>query len=192
MERKQRQLEADAHGQKGEGGMDGAGIGHRRDARGQIAHVEGAGHDVQQADADQNERGADGAHDQILVGSGQGAAVAADADQHVARQRRDFQKHEHVEGIAGDRDAQQASQTQHVGRVKPRLFVFGQANAALDDQAPEGHDDGPDHRHDQQHVGIEYVYPVLDAPGRGPTAHQVRNRAVCQHLIQQQNRDEKR
>ena len=192
VERKQRQLQADADGQEGERGTHGAGVGHRRDAGGQIPHVQGAGHHVQQADADQNERGADRAHDQVLISGGQRAAVAADADQHVARQRRDFQKYEDVEGVAGNRDPQQAGQTQQVRRVKPGLLVFGQTDAALDDHPPEGHDDGPDPRHDQQHVGVERVHPVFDAPGHGPASHQIGNRAMRQHLVQQQGGHEKR
>ncbi|MDT4853778.1 hypothetical protein FQZ97_880560 [compost metagenome] len=108
MQREQRELERNAHGQESEGGEHRAGALHRGQALPHVHQVERAGHQVEQADADHDEGGADGAHDQVLVGRDQRAAVTSQGDQHVGGERRDLQEHEDVERVAGDGDAQQA------------------------------------------------------------------------------------
>ncbi len=49
----------------------------------QVRHVQRAGHGVEQADADQEEGGADRAHDQVLVRRGQRLVVPAHGDQGI-------------------------------------------------------------------------------------------------------------
>ena len=41
-----------------------------------------------------------------------------------------------------------------------------------------GSDQGSDDGHDQENVGVEGVYPVLDPPGRGPAAYGVAEHSV--------------
>ena len=124
VEREQRELQADADGHEGQGRDDRARVvgPGRPEAGGDVDHVEAAGEEIEQADADDVEGRADRAHDQILEGGEQRAPVAAERDQHVGRQRRDFEKHEGVEGVAGDRDAQQPGEAQQVHAVEPGLL----------------------------------------------------------------------
>ena len=119
VERKQGELQADADGDEGE----------RREHRsrrldggetlGDQAEIERAGHHVEEADADNIEGCADGAEDQVLVGGDERPTIAAERDQGVARQRRDLEKDESVERVAGDRDAEQAGQRQQIHGVEP-------------------------------------------------------------------------
>ncbi|MEZ5618215.1 MAG: hypothetical protein R3E40_08060 [Rhodocyclaceae bacterium] len=112
MQREQRQLERDADGEEGQGRQHRPLFGNVGQALGDVDQVERTGHEVEQADADDDEGRADGAHDQVLVGRGEGAPVASQRDQHIGRQRGHFEKDEDVEGVAGDRDAEQAGQAQ--------------------------------------------------------------------------------
>ena len=161
----------------------------RSEARGDVDHVEAAGQQIEQADADDVEGRADRAHDQVLEGGEQRAPVAAERDQHIGRQRRDLEEDEGVEGVAGDRDAEQAGEAQQVHAVEPGLL------SVLDlerDGAPrERHDHGADRRDQHQHEAVEDVDPVLDAPGRRPAAEVVGDRAGRQHLPQHGAGDER-
>ena len=75
-------------------------------------HVQRTGHHVQQANADQNEGCADGAHEQVLVSRRQCAPLFAEGDERVGGQRRYLHEHEQIEDVAGDGNTQQAGQAQ--------------------------------------------------------------------------------
>ena len=129
MEREERELQADAHGDEGEAGHD-----RPRElapggsqARRHVDHVERAGHEVEQADADHVEGRADRAHDEILERRQQRASVGAEGDQHVARERRDLEEDEGIEHVAGHGDAEQPGEAQQVHAVEPRLAVCGRS-----------------------------------------------------------------
>ncbi len=120
MQREQGQLETDAGDDEGKGdqqrpvGADGG------DPLGQVGHVEGAGQSVQQADADDEEGRADGAHHQVGIGGGQCSAVTGrpQGDQHVGGERGDLKEHEGVEGVAGDHHAEQPGEAQKVAGIE--------------------------------------------------------------------------
>ena len=67
MEREERELERDPDREERERDRNRARVGHIRQQLGQVHHVQRPGHDVHQADADDDERRADAAHDQVLV-----------------------------------------------------------------------------------------------------------------------------
>ena len=172
---------------KGERRLDHAQLQERRQARGQIRHVERAGHHVEHADADHVEGGADGAHDQVVEGAGQGALVPPEADQDVGGQGRDLEKDEEVEGIAGNRDAKQAGhakQIHDVEEVDPLFWHF-----LLDASLRERHDQGADASDDHQDEGAQLVDQILDAPGRRPAAEMIGDGSLIEHLDQKGDRD---
>ena len=84
----------------------------------QVHHVERAGLGIDQADANQQEGGADRAHDEVLVGGSQCPAALAEADQRVGRQRRYLQEHEQVEDVTGLADTEQPVHAQQEGGVE--------------------------------------------------------------------------
>ena len=139
VEREERELEAYAHGDEGQPGHDRRANVRpgRPQARRHVGHVERAGHEIEQADADHVEGRADRAHDQVLERRQQRAPVAPQRDQHVGRQRRDLQEDEGVERVAGHRDAEQAGEAQQVHAVEPRLAVL--ADLEGDGQPRERH-----------------------------------------------------
>ena len=183
MQREQRELERDAHGQEGERRQLGAHLAHIADAQGEVGDVERAGGEVEQADADDDEGRADRAHDQVLVGGHQRPAVAAQGDQHVGRQRGDLQEHEDVERIAGDRDAEQAGEAQQPGGPEQIVLVL---RDLLRDALPRIGDGEHAHDADQhQDRRIDRVDAVLDAPGGCPASQQIGNGALGLHADQQ-------
>jgi hypothetical protein len=125
MQRHHRGLEPEADDDEGEGDGHGRRVVVMRQALGQVGHVERAGDDIEEADADQVEGGANGAHHQVAEGRGQGAAVArrAHGNQGVGRQRGHFEEDEEVEGVAGNGDADQAGEAQQVGGVEQWMIV---------------------------------------------------------------------
>jgi len=159
------------------------------EALGQIGHIECAGHTVEQADADQQESGANGAHHQVLVGGHQGAALAVLADQDIARQRRDFEKHKQVEDIAGEGDAQQPGQRQQVGSVEACAVVCRHFGAHT--QARIGNHHGANPGDNQCHQGVESIDTVFDTPGRLPAAEVIAQYALAVDLVQHQDRQSK-
>ena len=186
MQREDRRLQPDADGQEDQGHLDRARLGHAGHALGQIGHVERPGHGVEQADADQVEGRADRAHDQVLEGGPQRPAVAAQGDQGVGRERGDLQEHEGVEGVAGDRDAHQPGLAQQIERVE-QVPLLG-PDLGFDALPRERQDHQVDRRDDQQHEGVGFVDPVLDAPGRLPAAEVIADHAAAHHLVEQGHR----
>ena len=184
---KEGELEAQSDGQEGQRHEDGAGVRHRRQAGGEVGHVQGPGHHVHHAHPDDVEGGADGSHDQVVVGGGQGAAVLAHADQHVGRERGDLEKHEQVEGVAGDGDAQQSGQAQQIDGVE-KVVLLGRY-LGLDAGPGVRQNQRADGAHQHQHESIDGVDPVLDAPGRQPAAHGVAHHPLLEHPAQQQDGD---
>jgi hypothetical protein len=141
---------------------------------------------AKQADADQDERCTEGAHDQVLVARGQRAAVAPEADQRVTRQRRDLEEHEQVEGVAGDDDAEQAGETeQHCGIERGMLAA---SDLACDAGPGVGQHQRADRRDDHQHVGVETIHDVLDPPRRLPATEVVADQAALGHAAEQRQR----
>ncbi len=191
MQRKQCELERGANDEERVGNDDrrvGAIGAH---LPGQVGHVEGAGHRIEETDADDDEGGPDGADDEVLEGRHQRPPIAPRGDQHVAAERRDLQEHEQIEGIAGDGDTEQAREGEQVGAVEQVIAV---APELRENAVPgEQHDDGADTGDDQQHEGVERVDAVLDPPGRRPTAECVNDHANPLHFgIQQAGHDEGR
>ena len=123
MQREERHLEGEAYAYEGKGHLNGAGVGHGFDPRGEIGHVERAGHRVHQADADEDKGRADRAQDQVVIGRHQGAAVPAEANQPIGRKRRDLHKDEDVKGVAGNGNAQQPSETKQKDCAKIRATL---------------------------------------------------------------------
>ena len=164
VQREQRELQADADGNEGQRRHDGARVlGPRRsEAPGDVDHVEAAGQQIEQADADDVEGRPDRAHDQVLERGEQRAPVAAERDQHIGRQRRDLEKDEGVEGVAGDRDAQQAGEAEQVHAVEPGLLSF--LDLERDGAPRERHDHGADRRDQHQHEAVERRRPGTRCP----------------------------
>ena len=77
MEREERELDQDAHGDEGEGGENRRRLTQSRHALGQVRDVEGAGLGLEETDPDQDQRGADGSDNEILVGGRPPPAGAA-------------------------------------------------------------------------------------------------------------------
>ena len=100
-------------------------------------------------------------------------------DQHVGRQRRDLEEHEEVEGVAGDRDAEQPGQAQREHRVEEVVLL--RRDFRLDAGAAVRQHDRRDARDQDQHEGAELVDAVLDAPWRRPVADGVGDRPAVGH-----------
>ena len=190
MQRQQRRFQHQADGDEAGGGADRRGIRDRGQARRHVGEIQRAGHHVDQADADQVEGRADGAHHQVLVGRGQPAPGLARGDQHIGGERGDLQEDEDVEGVAGDRDAEQARDAEQPGGVEQMLLVgrdLGRHHGARIGRY-HGGDAGDDH----QHVGVDQVDLIDDAPGGGPAAELIGPDAVVQHMGEQQGRNRQR
>ena len=125
---------------------------------------------------------ADAAQDQVGEAGCQSAAMLPQADQRVRGQRGNLEEDEHVEGVACDRDAEQATQAQEEGRVVQMMVAF--AYTRLIGAQAEGHDDSADRSHDHQDIGIEQVDAVLDAQRRRPAAKLVADDAFSLYLAQ--------
>ena len=190
MQREQGHLQRNTDHQEAERHAQGAVLGHQRDAVAEIGHVQGPGRGVEQPDADHDEGGADGAHDQVLIRRHQRPAALAQGDQDIGRERRDFEEHEQVEGVARDRHPEHPGETQQKGDVEQvdatsRVFLvhalarIGQGHRA----------DGGD---DQQHEGVDAVDPVFDPPRCRPAAHFIADRPPFHHLLQQGDGDRER
>ncbi len=180
VQREQRQLERDTDGEEGQRGEHGTRAFDGAQALGHVGEVEHAGHQVEEADADDDEGRADRAHDQVAVGRGQRTAVAAQRDQHVSGQRGDFEEDEDVEGVAGDGDAEQAGQAEAEHRVVEVVQLA--RDLAFDAGAAVGQDHGRHAGHQHQHEAGQPVHAVLDAPGRRPAAELVGDDAQLAHL----------
>ena len=191
VERKQREFQADADGNEGQSRHDGARVAgpFRPEPRGDVDHVEAAGQQIEQAHADDVEGRPDRAHDQVLERGEQRAPVAAERDQHIGRERRDLEKNEGVEGVAGYHDPQQAGEAEQVHAVEPCLLSV--LDLECDGASRERHDHRADRRDQHQHEAAEDVDPVLDAPGRRPAAEVIGDRAGRQHLPQHRAGDQR-
>ena len=87
VQREERNLEPETYGQEGETGTCRPGVGHVRQPLREIKHIERPSQRVQQANTDQDKRGADGPHDEVLVGCGQRPAVSAHRNKRVTGKR---------------------------------------------------------------------------------------------------------
>ncbi len=152
-----------------------------------VRQVERAGHHVNQADADQVEGGADGAHQQVLEHGRQRSPVRPAGHQHVAGQRGDFHENENIEGVGRDQDAGQAGQRQQPGGVEQRLAAqFDLAfEAGLAGQQRQRGSAG----YNQQQQRAETVDQQFDAVRRRPAAERVAILLPAQHTGSQLHRD---
>ena len=187
MQGKQRHLQGEADREEAERRLHRARVHHGRQAVGQVRHVQRARHPVHQADADEDEGGAGGAHDEVAEGGQQRARPLRDGDQGVRGERGDLQEHEDVEGIARDGDAEQAGEAEQPRRVEEHRAVLG--DLLRHAVAGEQQHQRARPRDDQQDQGVHGV-DVLDAPGSRPAAELVGDAAAVHHLRQQQRRDE--
>ena len=136
-----------------------------------------------EADADEDEGGPDRAHDEVAERRRQRPAILAHANQDVSRQRGDLEEHEEVEGIARDRDAEQACEGEEVDAVEEVVLRRGDLGA--DAGAGERHGHRGDAGDDNQHEGVDRVDPVLDAPRHRPAAELVGDHARLENAGQQ-------
>ena len=190
VQREQRDLQRDADGDEGQRCQRRPRIAHRRQPHRQVRKIQCAGLQIQQADADHVQGGADGAHQQVLVGRHQRPAVATHRDQHVGRQRRDLEEHEQIEGVAGQQDAEQARQAQHHHRVEEIMLL--RTDFRTDATAAVGHHEHADQRHDEGNEGVGGVDPVFDTERRRPIADGVRDHAFRDGACEQRQRDRQR
>ena len=178
------QLEADPHGEEGEGGQHRARVHHRLQTLGEIDHVQGARHHVEQADADDEEGRPHRPHDEVLEGGAQGAPVPSEGDEGIAGEGGDLQEDEEVEDVPGDRHPHQPREAEQVGAVEqaaPDVVQLGGEAARRVEQ-----DHGADEGHQQEDEGVDRVDAVLDAPGRLPAAESVDDDAFRQGPVEQQ------
>ena len=89
-----------------------------------VGHVERASCGIEEADADHVERCADRPEDQVVEGSRQRAPVAslAGCDERIGSDRRDFEEHERVEGVARVNDASEASLAKQEACLEQRVL----------------------------------------------------------------------
>ena len=153
------------------GHQDRIDIGHAADPGLQVSQVERARHHIDQADADQVEGGADGAHDQVFEYGRQCPAIRAAGDDHVAGQGGNLHKHEDIEGIGRDGDADQAGQSQQKGGVEQGLPFLLNLQIHTGTASEQGYCPGT--RDDQQHQRTERVDRQFDAVGCSPATHVV-------------------
>ena len=152
------------------------------DAIREIGHIQRAGGHIKKANANHKECGAYRAHDQIIIRGRQGPLITMRTlrDQHIGRERRDFQKYEHIEGIARNRNAQKPREAKQKQRVKQRLRAFGQfprhAGFGI------GQHQGADPRDQQQHECIGRVDAVFYAQRGRPATQLIRNNRAINHL----------
>ena len=116
MQRKKGHFNAQTGKADDKGGQNDFGAVEPGQKAGNVRHVEGAGNQIQIADAQQIEAGPDGSHKNI-VETGHGGPVRTHADEGVARQGCDFQQDVKIEGVTGGHHAQQAHDKKHVQRV---------------------------------------------------------------------------
>ena len=188
MEREERHLEGDPHGEKREGHERGPDpLGGRQPGR-HVRHVQSPGHLVHETDADEDERGPDRAHHEVLEGRGQRLPAAPEGDERVGGERRDLEEDEDVEQVPGDRDAEQPRETEQIQRaeevVAARRDLVRQAARRI------GENERGDAGHEEEDEGAERVDPVLDSPGRGPAPHSVADGAALEHIAEEGHGDE--
>ena len=184
MQREQCCLQRQPHHHKDKGGLHGPGPGQRRHPLRQVGDIERTGHLVQQPDADQEEGRPDRAKDEVIEGCRQGPPVRSQTYQHIGRQRRHLEEHKDVEGIAGNRHAEQSGQAQKITRIE-KVFLFS-PDFAIHTRLRIGHHQRADGRHNQQDIGIDQIDPELDAPGRRPAAELVTDGTALDNGLQQQ------
>ena len=86
----------------------------------------------------------------------------------------DFHKHEDIERVTGDGDAQQSGEAQGEQGVEQVVLVG--RNLLLNAGAAVGQRNGGHTRYDQQHEARQPVHAVLDAPRRWPVADGIGDR----------------
>ena len=171
MERKERELEADTHGQEGEGHPARAGSQDTGKTRGEVGHGQRPGQHVQEADPDQYEGGARAPHDEVAERRGQSPSVPPHGHQRVGGERGDLQEHEEVEDVTRDGDPEESRQAEQEGSVEERNPVARQL--ALHAGAGEYGHHQADSGHDEEYEGVDRVDPILDADGGAPRSHGV-------------------
>ena len=187
VEREQRELDQHAHGDESERREHRRRLAQGRHAHGKVRDIEGAGLGVEEADPDQDQRGADRADDEILVGGRERPPALALRDEHVARERGDFEKDVDVEGVARRGDAEQAGEREQEDRVE-EMPPLG-PDLPLHARPGVGHHQRGGAREDQEDEGVDAIQPVLDADRGRPAAEAVRDGAAAHHLLEQQRRD---
>ena len=178
MERQECELDADSDHHEAERNNHRAGFFDGFEPNREIGNIECAGHLVKQADADQQKRRADRAHDQIREGGHQCAAIAAERDQDVSRERCDLEEDKGVEHVAGDRNAEESRQTQKEGGVEEVLAPLLDLAVSRADRQHHG----GDHRNDHQYKCIGDVDCVLDPERPSPIAKFVHDGANVLNL----------
>ena len=183
MERIDRALHRDADGEEAERGGDRAMGSELGDPRGEVGHVEGAGHLVEESHPDEEERGPDGAEHEVAERRDEGFAAGAEADQHVRRERGDLEEHEDVEGVGGHRHPEKprkAEQPRGVEEMDPIRLDF-----PLHAPAREEERERADDAHHEHHPCVRLVHPVLDAPRRRPGAEEIRGRPFREGALEE-------
>ena len=131
-----------------------------------VGEIQGAGHHVDQADADQVKRRTDRAHDQVFEDGRQRATIGSAGDQHIARERRNLHEDEDVERVAGDDDAGQAGEREQP-RCKEERLAFG-FYCCIEALSPAGQRERGSARDDQEQQRAKRVDPQFNAIGRRP------------------------
>ncbi len=173
MQREHGELQADTDEDEDEAHMYGAAVAMGSNPHRQVGHVERARDHVEHANADHEERRTDGSHDQVVVGRGERTLVppCSGRNQRIGGKRRYLQKHEDVEGVARDRDAEKARQAEQKSRVKEALPLgrYFRGNAASCVWQDDCRHAGDNH----QHKGVQHIDAIFDADRRRPAAHLV-------------------
>ena len=165
----------------------GPSVGHVADPNREIRHVQGTGHHVEQPDADEEERRPDRAEDEIPERGEQRGGAGAEGDQGVGRQRGDLEEDEHVEHVAGDRDAEYAGQAQQPRGVEESDPLAADLARDAEPRMHERH--GARAAHDHYDQRVQRIDAVLDAPGRRPASEQVGDLRPVRHRHREGDRD---
>ena len=158
----------------------------RSDESCQVCHVEGTGHSVKVADAQQVEGSTDGTDKQIAEGSQHGL-LAAQCNETIARQGHDLEKYIEVEHVAGGNHTAETYGEKTEERVvaaymEPVLILYKGQAVEGDQQRNEGD------KHQQN--AVQRVENKLDADRGHPAAHCVVDglAACCYYIVQHRDR----
>ena len=169
MQREQRHLDAEADDEAGHSNREQRRVQMRHNACSEVCHVQRTGHGIQIADAQQIERSANRADQQVTEGCQHGFS-AAQGNQAIAGQRHNLQIYIEVENVARDNHArqtncQQAEQRIIAAHMQPVLILDERTAVERNHHRNKGYDYGEN--------AVQGIQRKFNTDRRRPATHPV-------------------
>jgi hypothetical protein len=152
------------------------------DAIAGVGHVQRAGHAIQHAERDQEERRTREVQHQVVQTIAHAQPVAAMQQQRIRRDQQQFEEHEQIEQIASDERAVQSHQLKLEQR--PEMTAAQRVHGGCRDHAA-----AREHGAQREHQRAEPVELEHDAERRGPVAKRVYRDFTAGRASPQRGRD---